>query len=181
MAGKATTSTIFIEHLSVICQQDAIAALEDGGIGSGDIVVLRGLGPKGGPGMGFASWFTAALSGTGLASEVAVLTDGQLSGLNRGLTIGQITPEAAAGGPISLVIDGDRITIDLDARSVHLDQDAEELDRRRRNWRPPQHGRERGWLAIYEQTVQSLAQGAVLGARHRPAAADPRPEHPEGM
>ena len=143
-------------------QDDALAALGAGDISAGDVVVLRGLGPVGGPGVAFASWFVAALNGAGLAADVAVVTDGQLSGLNRGIVVGQVMPEAAAGGPIGLVADGDPILIDVDARRVDLLVDDDELEHRRATWSLAPPATERGWLSIYQRTVRSLADGAVL-------------------
>lgn len=152
-------------------QDEAIAALGRGQIPAGSIAVLRGMGPIGGPGMALASSFVAAIDGSGLSKTVAVITDGQLSGLNRGIAIGQVCPEAAAGGPIGLVEDGDEITIDVDNRVVELNVTAEELTRRIDNaeaWRIPS---ERGWLSIYARTVQPLARGAVLSLKCSPEAA----------
>lgn len=141
----------------------AIEAL-DGRIRPGDVVVLRGLGPMGGPGTVFAASFAAALNGAGLASEVAVVTDGELSGLNRGLIVGQVMPEAAEGGPLALVDDDDPIAIDLEqAMRIDLEVGADELQRRRARWVAPEMPRERSWLSQYRQLVQPLTQGAVLG------------------
>lgn len=99
-------------------EDDAIAALGEGAIEPGDVIVLRGMGPRGGPGTVFAASFVAALNGAGLGGRVAVVTDGELSGLNHGLVVGQVMPEAADGGPLAGVRDGDAISIDLDARTV---------------------------------------------------------------
>jgi dihydroxy-acid dehydratase len=145
-------------------EDDAIAALGDGRMTVGDVVVLRGLGPKGGPGTVFAAGFVAALTGAGLAAEVAVVTDGELSGLNRGITIGQVMPEAALGGPLAMVEDGDRIDIDLRAHRVDLVVDEAELDARMARWAPPPPPTGRSWLTQYWHLVQPLSQGAVLGA-----------------
>ncbi|MGH9118790.1 MAG: dihydroxy-acid dehydratase [Acidimicrobiales bacterium] len=142
----------------------AIAALGTHEIAAGDAVVLRGLGPLGGPGTVFAAGFVAALNGAGLASDVAVVTDGELSGLNRGLIVGQVMPEAAEGGPLALVTDGDAIAIDLDACTVDLDVPGTELATRRHRWTPPIPLAERSWLAQYQQLVRPLTEGAVLGA-----------------
>jgi dihydroxy-acid dehydratase len=146
-------------------QQEALEALERGSIRAGDVLVLRGLGPKGGPGVASASWFTAALSGTELSGKVAIVTDGQLSGLNKGLAVGQVMPEAAEGGPLALVQDGDAIVIDFDSRSLDLGVSPEELQRRKDEWTPPEPTPERGWLSIYQQVVQTMSMGAVLGPR----------------
>ena len=146
-------------------EQEAITAL-DGTVKAGDVVVLRGLGPLGGPGTVFAASFVAALNGAQLAGDVAVVTDGELSGLNRGLTIGQVMPEAAEGGPLALVEDCDVISIDLEAdgATIDLDVPADELRDRQRRWSPPPVPTERSWLTLYRQLVQPLSMGAVLGA-----------------
>jgi len=140
----------------------AIAALETRTIGPGDVVVLRGMGPKGGPGTVFAASFMAALVGAGLGAGVAVVTDGELSGLNSGITIGQIMPEAAEGGPLALVEEGDGIAIDLNSRTIDLQVANDVLARRRASWQPPDHSRVRGWLGQYASLVQPLSKGAVL-------------------
>jgi dihydroxy-acid dehydratase len=150
--------------------------LARGEISAGDVVVMPGMGPKGGPGTVFAASFVAALNGAGVAADVAVVTDGELSGLNRGLTIGQVMPEAAAGGPLALVRNGDRITIDLGARLVDLDVAPHELAARRATWRAPEHN-EQGWLGQYVQLVQPLRQGAVLRS-HNGSAPQAKPVHP---
>ncbi len=140
----------------------AIKALGRHEIQPGDVVVLRYLGPRGGPGTVFACSFAAALNGAGLSGAVAVVTDGELSGLNRGLIIGQVMPEAADGGPLALVCDGDRIRVDLGARRIEFDVTAAELQRRQAAWQPPPPTSERGWLAIYGRLVQPMEKGAVL-------------------
>jgi len=144
-------------------EEDAIAAIQEGRLAPGDVVVLRGLGPKGGPGTVFAAGFVAALNGAGLAQKVACVTDGELSGLNRGITIGQVMPEAALGGPLALVEDGDIIEIDVAARSVNHRIEAAELTTRRESWRPPAPPSARSWLTQYWHLVQPLSAGAVLG------------------
>lgn len=144
-------------------ERSAIAALRSpDGIRQGDVVVLRGLGPKGGPGTVFAAGFVAALNGARLSPHVAVVTDGELSGLNRGLTVGQVMPEAAEGGPLALVQEADQVAIDLEARTVELEVPAEELARRRAGWKAPSHEGERGWLGMYARLVEPLSRGAVL-------------------
>jgi dihydroxy-acid dehydratase len=148
----------------------ALEAVRAGQVHSGDVVVLRGQGPTGSPGMGMASQLVFALDGAGLTGQVAVVTDGQLSGLvNKGIVVGEVSPEAASGGPLALVRDGDLIRIDVPARTADLDVPAAELDRRRAapvthdpagsDPRPP----ERGWLSIYQRLVRPLPEGAVLG------------------
>ena len=143
-------------------QEDALRALRDGRIKVGTVVVLCGMGCRGGPGMALASGFVAAVDGAGFSTGVAVLTDGQLSGLNRGIAIGQVSPEAAMGGVIGLVEDGDQITIDMELHTVTLDVPQAELDarRERRPLRTPVG--EYGWLSIYERVVEPMSKGAVL-------------------
>lgn len=143
----------------------AIAGLESGRVREGQVVVLRMLGPKGGPGTVFAASFMAALVGAGLGDRVAVVTDGELSGLNSGITIGQVMPEAAEGGPLAAVEEGDAITIDLHLRTLTLEVDAVTLQSRLAALPPRPPTAEKGWLAMYQQLVQPLSKGAVLGAR----------------
>lgn len=143
-------------------QEEAIAALGEGRITPGTVACLRGMGPIGGPGMALASSFVAAVEGAGFNGKVAVVTDGQLSGLNRGVAVGQVCPEAAAGGPLALVHDGDEIEIDIPARQINLLVDAQELAARQANAAPILGVKEQGWLNIYSKTVKPLARGAVL-------------------
>lgn len=131
-------------------------------IRGGEVVVLRMMGPKGGPGTVFAASFMAALQGAGLASDVAVVTDGELSGLNSGITIGQVMPEAAEGGPIAYVRDGDEIAIDLDLRTIDIHVDTDEM-RQRASIPLRLPDAPRGWLSIYRETVGPLSRGAVVG------------------
>jgi dihydroxy-acid dehydratase len=141
----------------------AMAAVRAGEVAAGDVVVLRGIGVKGGPGMGMASRVVFAIEGAGLGTEVAVITDGQLSGLvNRGLVVGEVTPEAAIGGPLALVQEGDAITIDIEARRVDLDISAAEFETRQRSYAAPQPAPVGGWLSIYRRSVEPLSKGAVL-------------------
>lgn len=146
-------------------EDQAIDGLENGAVRPGDAVVLRMLGPKGGPGTVFAASFMAALVGAGLGETVAVITDGELSGLNSGITIGQVMPEAAEGGPLAVVRDGDVIVIDLTERTLVLKVDETELAARLAAWQPPVQDLKPGWLSFYRQLVQPLSQGAVLGER----------------
>lgn len=148
-------------------QDAAIEALGRGDIKPGTVAVLRGMGPKGGPGVALASSFVAAIDGAGLSRSVAVVTDGQLSGLNRGIAVGQISPEAAMGGPLFLVRQGDRIRIDIAKRSIDLLVAPGELRRRGGAESPFKGGVERGYLSVYARTVQPLARGAVLTLRQK--------------
>lgn len=144
-------------------REEAIAALEAGEIHPGHVVVLRGLGPKGAPGMAFVSGFVFALEGSGLAPQVAVVTDAQLSGLvNKGLVVGEVAPEAAAGGPLGLVEPGDTITIDLDRRAVDLEVAPEVLARREPHL--PRQDYHRSYLNVYAHTVDRSERGFALAA-----------------
>jgi dihydroxy-acid dehydratase len=148
-------------------EDEAIEDLRRGEIREGDVIVLRGLGPRGGPGTVFAASFAAALNGAGFSGSVAVVTDGELSGLNRGLIVGQVMPEAADGGPFSLVAEGDEIEIDLGRGVINLLVEDAVIDDREATWKPPPT-RERGWLAQYSRLVQPIEKGATLV---RPASA----------
>jgi dihydroxy-acid dehydratase len=140
------------------------------------VVVLRGQGPTGSPGMGMASQLVFALDGAGLTGQVAVVTDGQLSGLvNKGIVVGEVSPEAAAGGPLALVRNGDQIRVDVAGRTVDLDVPAAEIERRRACLAPPPPSGEKGWLSIYERLVRPLPEGAVLTV---PAPVAPAPVAP---
>jgi dihydroxy-acid dehydratase len=142
----------------------AVAALKDKAIAPGSVIVMRGAGACGGPAMGGgASRVVFAIDGAGLGDQVAMLTDGHLSGLVcKGLVVAELAPEAALGGPLALVHDGDTVTIDLDARRVDLEVDEATLAQRRAAWTPPPKQFDRGWLQIYRRNVGPLAQGAVL-------------------
>ncbi|MEM3684078.1 MAG: dihydroxy-acid dehydratase [Conexivisphaerales archaeon] len=129
----------------------------------GDVVILRGLGPKGGPGTVFAASFVASLNGAGLAEKVAVVTDGELSGELRGLTIGQVMPEAAEGGPLAIVENGDIVSIDLDKKRVDIMIGEDQIKERLSKWKPKQLKMKRSWLSIYAEVVQPISKGAVLG------------------
>ncbi|MGA9755346.1 MAG: dihydroxy-acid dehydratase, partial [Desulfobaccales bacterium] len=142
-------------------EEDATRAILDGKIKPGDIVVIRYEGPKGGPGMREMLTPTSAIAGMGLDKEVALLTDGRFSGGTRGAAIGHISPEAAEGGPIALVHEGDRIKIDIPGKSLTLLVDEAELARRRQNWQPPEPKVKQGYLSRYSRMVSSGSQGAV--------------------
>ncbi len=144
-------------------EEDAFAAVVDGRIREGDVVVIRYEGPKGGPGMREMLSVTAAIVGRGLGQSVAMVTDGRFSGATRGLMVGHIAPEAAAGGPIGQVNEGDPISIDIAKRRIELEVPADELGRRRGAWTPPKPRYERGALAKYARLVSSASQGAICG------------------
>ena len=143
-------------------EQSAMAALEDGTIKAGDVVVIRYEGPKGGPGMREMLMITGAIKGAGLGKEVLLITDGRFSGGTTGLCVGHVAPEAADGGPIGLVVEGDRISIDLVARNLELHVDSAELERRRAAFTPLPNRYTRGVLAKYAKLVGSASRGAVL-------------------
>ncbi|EIC92112.1 dihydroxy-acid dehydratase [Candidatus Aquiluna sp. IMCC13023] len=141
----------------------AIDALNNGEIKSGDAVVIRYEGPKGGPGMREMLAFTAAIKGAGLGKDVLLLTDGRFSGGTTGLCIGHVSPETTDGGPISLVRDGDLIRVDIAARSLDLLVSEEELADRRKDWQPLPPRYNRGVLAKYSKLVHSASEGAYCG------------------
>jgi dihydroxy-acid dehydratase len=143
------------------CEEDAFKAVSEGKIQAGDVVVIRYEGPKGGPGMREMLAVTAALVGEGLKEDVALLTDGRFSGATHGLMVGHISPEAMVGGPIALVKDGDIITIDVDKRTITLEVDESELERRRREWTPPPPKFTHGVFAKYAKLVTSASKGAI--------------------
>jgi dihydroxy-acid dehydratase len=142
-------------------QDDAYAAILNRKVVSGDVVVIRYEGPRGGPGMQEMLAPTSAITGMGLGKEVALITDGRFSGATRGICVGHISPEAASGGPIGLIENGDVITIDIQQRSITLDVSDDELHRRRQGWKP-RLPKVRGWLARYAAMVTSGSCGAVL-------------------
>ncbi len=142
-------------------EEASLQAILDGVVVAGDVVVIRYEGPKGGPGMREMLSPTSAIAGRGLAGKVALITDGRFSGGSRGFVVGHISPEAAVGGVIALVRDGDRITIDAVARTIALDVSAKELDNRRKGWEAPPPYATRGVLAKYARSVSSASQGAV--------------------
>jgi len=132
-----------------------------GTVVKGDVVIVRYEGPQGGPGMREMLSPTSAINGRGLSQDVALLTDGRFSGGSHGFVIGHVTPEAFLGGPIALVEDGDRITIDAESKEISLHVDAQELERRRQAWSAPDAYTERGTLAKYARLVSSASEGAV--------------------
>ena len=144
------------------CEEDAIEAIKGGKINPGDVVVIRYEGPKGGPGMREMLNPTSAIAGMGLGSSVALITDGRFSGASRGASIGHVSPEAAVGGPIALVEEGDIIKIDIPSLSLELDVSEEELAKRKENWQPREPKVTTGYLARYAAMVTSGNRGAIL-------------------
>ena len=144
------------------CEEDAIAAIKGGKIVAGDVVVIRYEGPKGGPGMREMLNPTSAIAGMGLGSSVALITDGRFSGASRGASIGHVSPEAAVGGPIALVEEGDIIKINIPAMTLELAVSDEELEARRRKWQPREPKVTTGYLARYASMVTSGNCGATL-------------------
>jgi dihydroxy-acid dehydratase len=142
-------------------EQAAMQAVSDGTLKPGDVMVIRWEGPKGGPGMREMLAITGAIKGAGLGKDVLLLTDGRFSGGTTGLCIGHVAPEAAVGGPIALVIDGDRIVVDIANRTLELDVDDDELERRRAAWQPLPPHLNTGVLSKYIKLVGSAAHGAV--------------------
>ena len=144
------------------CEEDAIAAIKGGKINHGDVVVIRYEGPKGGPGMREMLNPTSAIAGMGLGSSVALITDGRFSGASRGASIGHVSPEAAVGGPIALVEEGDIIKIDIPNMKLELDVSDEELAKRKEKWQPREPKVTTGYLARYAAMVTSGNRGAIL-------------------
>ena len=144
------------------CEEDAIDAIKGGRIKEGDVVVIRYEGPKGGPGMREMLNPTSAIAGMGLGSTVALITDGRFSGASRGASIGHVSPEAAVGGPIALVEEGDIIEIDINNYSMNLKVSDEELEKRRQAWNPREPKVNSGYLARYAAMVTSGNRGAIL-------------------
>lgn len=140
----------------------AIAAIYDSKIIAGDVVVIRYEGPKGGPGMREMLGPTSALAGMNLDKSVALITDGRFSGASKGASIGHVSPEAASGGEIGLINEGDRITIDISANRIQLDISEEEMQQRRTAWTPKIPAITTGWLARYARMVTSANTGAIL-------------------
>ena len=144
------------------CEEDAIKAIKGGKIVAGDVVVIRYEGPKGGPGMREMLNPTSAIAGMGLRSSVALITDGRFSGASRGASIGHVSPEAAVGGPIALVEEGDIIEIDIPGLSINLKVSDEELAARKAKWQPREPRVTTGYLARYASMVTSGNRGAIL-------------------
>jgi dihydroxy-acid dehydratase len=144
-------------------EEDAFDAVRAGRISAGDVVVIRYEGPRGGPGMREMLAVTAAIVGAGLGESVALITDGRFSGATRGLMVGHVAPEAAAGGPIAAVQDGDTITLDVPSREISVDLSPAEIAERLAGWAPPSPRFETGVMAKYARLVSSAAVGAVTG------------------
>ena len=147
------------------CEEDAIAAIKGGRIVAGDVVVIRYEGPKGGPGMREMLNPTSAIAGMGLGSTVALITDGRFSGASRGASIGHVSPEAAVGGPIALVEEGDIISIDIDNHQLNVLVSDEEMAARKAKWQPREPKVTTGYLARYASLVTSGDKGAILQAK----------------
>jgi len=143
-------------------EEEAEKAILDKQIEEGDVVVIRYEGPKGGPGMREMYKAMKYLYGLGLAKKTALVTDGRFSGTNNGCFVGHISPEAAEGGPIAIVRDGDRIEIDIKARRLQLHVSDDEIAARLKTWRPPEPKIKRGYLALYARLASSAAEGAVI-------------------
>jgi dihydroxy-acid dehydratase len=144
------------------CEEDAMEAILEGSIAPGDVLVIRYEGPRGGPGMREMLGITAAIMGAGLGESVALITDGRFSGGTRGLMLGHVAPEAARGGPIALVEDGDTVIIDVENRTVDLEIAEDERERRRAGWQAPAPRTSGGVFARYAALVSSAHEGAVL-------------------
>lgn len=149
------------------CEEDAIEAIKGGCIHEGDVVVIRYEGPKGGPGMREMLNPTSAIAGMGLGSSVALITDGRFSGASRGASIGHVSPEAAVGGPIALVEEGDMISVDIPNYSLKLHISDEEMVRRKAAWTPREPKVTSGYLARYRELVTSGNRGAILEMNHK--------------
>jgi len=143
-------------------EEDSLDAIMNGEIKSGDVIVIRYEGPKGGPGMREMLAPTSAIAGIGLDKDVALITDGRFSGATKGASIGHISPEAQAGGPIAIVEEGDMIEINISKNSIDLLVPEEEIKRRLSKWSPPEIKIKEGYLSRYSKLVQSAAEGAVL-------------------
>jgi dihydroxy-acid dehydratase len=142
-------------------EEDMLAAMQKQKIKKGDVVIIRYEGPQGGPGMPEMLSPTGAIVGAGLAADVALITDGRFSGGSAGFIVGHVTPEAQVGGPIALVKNGDRITIDAEANTITLDVPDDEMARRKKSWTAPPYKATRGTLYKYIKNVKSASEGCV--------------------
>ncbi len=157
------------------CEEDCFEAVKNRKYKEGDVLVIRYEGPKGGPGMREMLSTTAALYGQGMGDKVALITDGRFSGATRGFCVGHVGPEAAVGGPIALLKDGDIIVLDAEQGTIEVKLSAEEFDSRRRSWKPRDNGFGSGYLWKYTQQVGPARSGAVThpgGAAERQSYAD---------
>ena len=143
-------------------EEEACAAINGGAVKAGDVVVIRYEGPKGGPGMREMLTPTSSICGMGLSSSVALITDGRFSGATKGPAVGHVSPEAAAGGPIALIQEGDSVTVDIEGGALTLNIPAEELEARRAAWQPPAPKHDHGVLAKYARMVSSADEGAYV-------------------
>jgi len=143
-------------------EESANEAILEGKIQEGDVVVIRYEGPKGGPGMREMFRALKLLYGRGLALKTALVTDGRFSGTNNGCFVGHLSPEAAEGGPLAVVQDGDVITIDIPNRRLHLDVSDEEIKKRLGQWKRPEPKIKKGYLALYSQLAESADKGAII-------------------
>ena len=146
-------------------EEEANQAILDGKVQAGEVVVIRYEGPKGGPGMREMYIAMKLLYGRGLALRTAVVTDGRFSGTNNGCFVGHVSPEAAEGGPLAIVEDGDTITIDIPNRGLHLDVQDAEIQARLEKWKRPQPKFKSGYLALYARLAESADKGAII--KHR--------------
>jgi dihydroxy-acid dehydratase len=144
------------------CEEDAASAVLDGRIGEGDVVVIRYEGPKGGPGMREMAKVMKYLYGVGLATKTALVTDGRFSGTNNGCFVGHVSPEAAEGGPIAAVRNGDKITIDIPRNMLTLHVPDAEIAERLKTWQKPETKYKTGFLSIYQHLAESADKGAVM-------------------
>jgi dihydroxy-acid dehydratase len=142
-------------------EERALSAILEGTVVAGDVIVIRYEGPKGGPGMREMLSPTGAIIGRGLGGKVALITDGRFSGGSHGFVVGHVTPEAAVGGPIAVVKDGDTITIDSKTKRIDVQLTEDELNARVNTWEPPAPKATRGLLAKYARLVSSASKGAV--------------------
>jgi dihydroxy-acid dehydratase len=143
------------------CEEDAMHAVLEGRINKGDILVIRYEGPRGGPGMREMLGVTSAIVGAGLSEDVALVTDGRFSGATRGFMVGHVAPEAAVGGPIAAVVEGDVILLDIEKRSINLEVPADVIERRLQKWKAPEPRYRTGVFAKYVALVSSASEGAV--------------------
>ena len=146
-------------------EEEANAAILEGRVKEGEVIVIRYEGPKGGPGMREMYKAMKLLYGRGLALKTALVTDGRFSGTNNGCFVGHVSPEAAEGGPIAIVENGDEITIDISSRKLHLNISDQQIQERLAKWRRPEPKYKKGYLALYSRLAESADKGAII--RHK--------------